>query len=124
MLETVIFDIDGTPLDSVDIHAQTWVDAFKEFGHDIKLTQFAAGSERAAIISSLPGSRPGCPLLHNPARAGPAGSVIGCWQIAGHGLSHRWPLGEDRTASSNGAIEVKRNRRRMTSSHALVCCSA
>jgi HAD superfamily hydrolase (TIGR01509 family) len=29
----VIFDIDGTLLDSVDAHARSWVDAFGEFGH-------------------------------------------------------------------------------------------
>ena len=29
----VLFDIDGTLLDSVDFHAQAWVDAFGEFGH-------------------------------------------------------------------------------------------
>ena len=35
MLKAVIFDVDGTLVDSVGIHAQAWVDAFKEFGHDI-----------------------------------------------------------------------------------------
>lgn len=35
MLRAVIFDVDGTLIDSVDIHAQAWVDAFKEFGHDL-----------------------------------------------------------------------------------------
>ena len=39
MLKAVIFDVDGTLVDSVDIHAQAWVDAFKEFGHEI---EFAA----------------------------------------------------------------------------------
>ena len=36
MLKAVIFDVDGTLVDSVDIHAQAWIDAFKEFGHDIE----------------------------------------------------------------------------------------
>ncbi len=36
MLKAVIFDVDGTLVDSVDLHAQAWVDAFKEFGHDFK----------------------------------------------------------------------------------------
>lgn len=35
MLKAVIFDVDGTLVDSVSIHAQAWVDAFKEFGHDV-----------------------------------------------------------------------------------------
>jgi beta-phosphoglucomutase-like phosphatase (HAD superfamily) len=33
MLEAVIFDIDGTLLDSVDLHAQAWVDTFAAHGH-------------------------------------------------------------------------------------------
>ena len=36
MLKAVIFDVDGTLVDSVDIHAQAWVDAFKEFGRDLE----------------------------------------------------------------------------------------
>lgn len=36
MLKAVIFDVDGTLVDSVDLHAQAWVDAFKEFGHEIE----------------------------------------------------------------------------------------
>jgi HAD superfamily hydrolase (TIGR01509 family) len=35
MLKAVIFDVDGTLVDSVDLHAQAWVDAFAEFGHDV-----------------------------------------------------------------------------------------
>jgi HAD superfamily hydrolase (TIGR01509 family) len=31
----VIFDVDGTLLDSVDLHARAWVDAFNHFGFDI-----------------------------------------------------------------------------------------
>jgi HAD superfamily hydrolase (TIGR01549 family) len=31
----VIFDVDGTLVNSVDLHAQAWVDAFQEFGHQI-----------------------------------------------------------------------------------------
>ena len=34
-LKAVIFDVDGTLVDSVDIHAQAWVDAFEEFGHPV-----------------------------------------------------------------------------------------
>ena len=36
MSKAIIFDVDGTLVDSVDIHAQAWVDAFREFGHDIE----------------------------------------------------------------------------------------
>jgi HAD superfamily hydrolase (TIGR01509 family) len=35
MPKAVIFDVDGTLVDSVDLHAQAWHDAFAEFGHDI-----------------------------------------------------------------------------------------
>lgn len=32
-IEAVLFDIDGTLLDSVDLHAQAWVEAFEHFGY-------------------------------------------------------------------------------------------
>ena len=35
MPSTVIFDVDGTLIDSVDLHAKAWQDAFREFGHEI-----------------------------------------------------------------------------------------
>lgn len=35
MAKAVIFDIDGTLLDSVDLHAQAWREALQHFGHDI-----------------------------------------------------------------------------------------
>ena len=35
MKKAVIFDIDGTLLDSVDQHAHAWQDAFRRFGHEI-----------------------------------------------------------------------------------------
>ncbi|KOP23078.1 hydrolase [Hapalosiphon sp. MRB220] len=34
-LQAVLLDIDGTLVLSNDAHAQTWVDAFKEFGYDV-----------------------------------------------------------------------------------------
>src|SRR5438132_5809065 len=39
MIKAVIFDIDGTLVDSVDLHAQTWKEAFKHFGKDIPYQQ-------------------------------------------------------------------------------------
>lgn len=35
MLKAVIFDIDGTLLDSVDLHAAAWQEAFGRFGYEI-----------------------------------------------------------------------------------------
>lgn len=35
MPEAIIFDIDGTLLDSVDLHAEAWQGAFRKFGHEI-----------------------------------------------------------------------------------------
>lgn len=35
MTKAVIFDIDGTLLDSVDLHAQAWQETFRHFGHEI-----------------------------------------------------------------------------------------
>src|SRR5258708_4618122 len=34
-LRAVIFDIDGTLIDSVDLHAEAWREALLHFGHDI-----------------------------------------------------------------------------------------
>lgn len=34
MVKAVIFDVDGTLIDSVDLHAQAWVDALHDFGFD------------------------------------------------------------------------------------------
>ena len=35
MVENVIFDVDGTLIDSVDEHAEAWRRAFLEFGRDV-----------------------------------------------------------------------------------------
>lgn len=37
MARAVIFDVDGTLVDSVGQHAQAWQDALREFGHDVPL---------------------------------------------------------------------------------------
>ena len=35
MAKAIIFDIDGTLVDSVDLHAKAWQEALQHFGHDI-----------------------------------------------------------------------------------------
>jgi beta-phosphoglucomutase-like phosphatase (HAD superfamily) len=35
LTEAVIFDIDGSLVDSVDLHAAAWQEALQFFGHDI-----------------------------------------------------------------------------------------
>jgi phosphoglycolate phosphatase-like HAD superfamily hydrolase len=34
-MKAVIFDVDGTLVDSVDLHAQAWQEAFGQFGHPV-----------------------------------------------------------------------------------------
>jgi len=35
LLKGVIFDVDGTLVDSNDAHAESWVDTFAEAGYDV-----------------------------------------------------------------------------------------
>jgi HAD superfamily hydrolase (TIGR01549 family) len=39
MAKAVIFDVDGTLVDSVDLHAHAWQDAFRDFGHEISFQE-------------------------------------------------------------------------------------
>lgn len=39
MPEAAIFDMDGTLVDSVDLHARAWQEAFEKFGHDVTFEQ-------------------------------------------------------------------------------------
>ena len=42
MVKAVIFDVDGTLVDSVDLHAQAWQDAFRDIGHAIAFDDIRA----------------------------------------------------------------------------------
>jgi HAD superfamily hydrolase (TIGR01549 family) len=42
LIKAVLFDVDGTLVDSVDLHAQAWIDAFREIGHDIAFHEMRA----------------------------------------------------------------------------------
>jgi phosphoglycolate phosphatase-like HAD superfamily hydrolase len=46
MIRAVIFDVDGTLVDSVDLHARAWQETFREFGKDFPFKTFACRSER------------------------------------------------------------------------------
>ena len=37
MIKAVVFDVDGTIVDSVDLHAEAWQEAFKKFGKEVDL---------------------------------------------------------------------------------------
>jgi HAD superfamily hydrolase (TIGR01549 family) len=58
MLKAVIFDIDGTLIDSVDLHARSWVESFARFGAEVRLEDvrghIGEGAERL-IPSFVPG---------------------------------------------------------------------
>ncbi len=49
MIKAIIFDLDGTLVDSVDYHTQAWVKAFQEYGYDFAFDrlreQIGKGSE-------------------------------------------------------------------------------
>jgi HAD superfamily hydrolase (TIGR01509 family) len=42
MIKAVIFDVDGTLIDSVDAHATAWQEALRDFGHDIPFADVRA----------------------------------------------------------------------------------
>jgi HAD superfamily hydrolase (TIGR01509 family) len=37
MIKAVVFDVDGTIVDSVELHAEAWQEAFKKFGKEVDL---------------------------------------------------------------------------------------
>jgi len=39
MIKAVIFDVDGTLIDSVDLHAQAWQQILTQYGHDIPVEE-------------------------------------------------------------------------------------
>ena len=58
MIHLAIFDIDGTIVDSVDLHAKAWQQAFAEFGKEVSLTsvrkQIGKGSDQLLPVFFSP----------------------------------------------------------------------
>jgi beta-phosphoglucomutase-like phosphatase (HAD superfamily) len=58
-LEGMIFDVDGTLVDSNDAHAAAWVDAFSEFGYQVPLAdvrrRIGMGGDK--LVGALTGLR-------------------------------------------------------------------
>jgi len=55
MIEAVIFDVDGTLVDSVDVHARAWREALAHFGVEVPIDEVRAQSGKGAgqLISTL-----------------------------------------------------------------------
>ena len=52
MIKAVIFDVDGTLIDSVEVHAKAWLWAFARHGHDLALTARSAASAARSLRRS------------------------------------------------------------------------
>ena len=55
IIKAIIFDIDGTLVDSVDRHAEAWVKAFQEHGHDLPFEKVREqiGKDSDFLVSDL-----------------------------------------------------------------------
>ncbi|BAU63463.1 HAD family hydrolase [Stanieria sp. NIES-3757] len=55
MIKAVIFDLDGTLVDSVDLHAQAWVKAFQNYGYEFSFEKLRQqiGKGGSYIIKDL-----------------------------------------------------------------------
>lgn len=55
MLKAVIFDVDGTLVDSVDAHAQAWTEALEKFGHphDFTAVRYQIGKGGDQLIRAF-----------------------------------------------------------------------
>ncbi len=68
MAKAVIFDVDGTLVDSVDQHARAWQDAFVEFGHPVEFaairSQIGKGGDQLlpVFLDEAERNRIGAPL--------------------------------------------------------------
>lgn len=51
MPKAVLFDVDGTLIDPVDLHARAWRDVFRDCGHEIGFNEIRSRIDRAATTS-------------------------------------------------------------------------
>jgi beta-phosphoglucomutase-like phosphatase (HAD superfamily) len=62
LLKAAIFDMDGTLLDSVDLHALAWQEALLKFGHDVSFeqarSQIGKGGQAHSRLRSVGNSVP------------------------------------------------------------------
>ena len=52
MIKAIIFDIDGTLVDLVDLHAKAWQEALAHFGHGVAFADVRAQIGKGGAISS------------------------------------------------------------------------
>ena len=50
MLKAILFDIDGTLVDSNDFHILAWAEAFKRAGHEFRLAEIHEQVGKGATI--------------------------------------------------------------------------
>ena len=58
MIKAIIFDLDGTLVDSVDYHAKAWVKAFEKYGYDIPFDKVRQeiGKDSTFLVEDLIGA--------------------------------------------------------------------
>ncbi len=126
MARAVIFDVDGTLIDSVDAHAQAWHDAFRDYGFDVDLASIRSqigkgGDQLMPVFLPEPDlSAFGAEIEEHP-RPDPQGAVSSCSPTISRGArafratSKRWSAGRCcivRAGGGNSDLRINRWYRR------------
>ena len=56
--KAILFDVDGTLIDTVDLHATAWVEALKHFGVDVPFKDMRLQIGKGGVSSSKAYSPP------------------------------------------------------------------